>query len=73
MEHDWAPIDQDEDPSEMCTACFECKCCSEWTDECAGEWTPEDEVQYADPEEVRRVAERIVSENQELLKRLAEK
>lgn len=31
-----------------------------------------DTVQYADPEEVRKVAAKIVSENPELLKRLAE-
>ncbi len=42
-EHDWAPIDLDEDPSEMCNLCFQCKCCSDWTDECPGEWVPSGE------------------------------
>lgn len=35
-EHDWQPI-AEEDPALMCTVCFECKCCSDWTDECPGE------------------------------------
>lgn len=41
-EHDWAPI-AEEDPSIMCNVCFQCKCCSNWTDECPGEWVPSDE------------------------------
>ncbi len=39
-DHDWQPIAPPEDNGIMCTVCFECKCCSNWTDECAGEWVP---------------------------------
>lgn len=42
-EHDWQPIAPPEDNGIMCTVCFECKCCSDWTDECPGEWVPSDE------------------------------
>lgn len=94
-EHDWQPIAPPEDNGIMCTVCFQCKCCSDWTDECPGEPAYEDviakgpteearemirqwreskaPVEYADPEEVRKVAEKIVNENQELLRRLADK
>lgn len=75
-EHDWQPIAPPEDNGIMCNVCLECKCCSDWTEECPGEWVPDDNwdtIQYADPEEVRKVAAKIVSENQELLKRLAER
>lgn len=41
-EHDWAPIDLDEDPSEMCNVCFQCS--SDWTDECPGEYDPSEGV-----------------------------
>lgn len=41
-EHDWTPIAEG-DPSIMCNVCFQCKCCSNWTDECPGEWVPSDE------------------------------
>lgn len=36
-EHDWAPIAPPEDNGIMCNACFQCKCCTNWTDECPGE------------------------------------
>lgn len=42
-EHDWAPIAPPEDTGIMCNVCFQCKCCSDWTDECPGEWTPSEE------------------------------
>lgn len=49
-EHDWQPI-AEEDPSIMCNVCFECKCCSDWTDECPGEWVPEDDDFMKEPSE----------------------
>jgi hypothetical protein len=69
-EHDWQPI-AEEDPSIMCTVCFECKCCSDWTDECPREWVPEDDVQYADSDTVMSVAQRISEQNAELMRRLS--
>lgn len=37
MNHDWAPIDPDDDPSEMCVKCLQCKCCETPTEECLGD------------------------------------
>lgn len=42
MDHDWAPIAPPEDNGIMCNACFQCKCCSEVTEECPGAWIPEE-------------------------------
>lgn len=47
-EHDWQSIAPPEDNGIMCTVCFECKCCSDWTDECAGEWAPSDHLDSED-------------------------
>lgn len=47
-EHDFQPIAPPEDNGIMCTVCFECKCCSDWTDECAGEWAPSDHLDSED-------------------------
>lgn len=76
MKHNWAPIDPDDDPSEMCTVCLQCKCCETPTEECPGEWVndlgnPQDEIYYADTPSVLSIAAQIAEDNAELLKRLS--
>lgn len=43
MDHNWAPIDRDDDPSLMCAVCLQCQCCETPTEECPGAWVPDDE------------------------------
>lgn len=76
MNHNWAPIDPDDDPSEMCNTCLQCKCCDrQITEECPGAWVDEygnpEDTRFADSTTVLDLARRISEENVELLKRLS--
>lgn len=76
MNHDWKPIDPDDDPAEMCTECLQCKCCETPTETCPGAWVDElgnlqGEVEYADSVSVLSIAAQIAEDNAELLKRLS--
>lgn len=65
MEHDWAPIAPPEDNGIMCNVCFQCKCCSDWTDECPGEWVPEEDDFMKEPSEKSRELVRKWRESKE--------